>query len=192
MSDPPIDREKLLLQEVSAGNPLAFRRLADQYFPVVYNYVFKITDDRAVSEEVVQDIFLQLWLTRETLIEVNNFGGYLFVVSRNYALNAIKKMLRARSEQVKWENQVIRISEEESAEPYHELLEEAIARLSPQQQRAWILTRQLRLSYEEAAGEMNISKETIKKYLQIASASILHFLKSRKQSLSLVLLLNFF
>ncbi|MBO9571405.1 MAG: sigma-70 family RNA polymerase sigma factor [Chitinophagaceae bacterium] len=169
---------KDILMRVAEGDENAFRILLDQNAEKAYKYVFRITHDHALSEEVVQDVFLQLWQTREILSRVENFGGYLYAVTKNYALNALKKMLKRQSREVRWELPMGDI--EEPVSPYRELLDQAINRLPAQQQRAWILSRQLRRSYVEIAEEMDLSRETVKKYLQLATQSVTQYLEEHK------------
>ncbi|WP_341835873.1 sigma factor [Chitinophaga pollutisoli] len=91
------------LQEVARGNETAFRDLFLQYADHLYAYIWQLTKSRELAEEVVQDIFLQIWISREALAEVRNFRNYLFVIARNHALNAMKKMMRERKRAMEWE-----------------------------------------------------------------------------------------
>lgn len=180
------------LQSVASGDETAFRALVHQYAGTVHGYVLRLTHETYLAEEVVQDVFVQLWQTRELLATVDNFDAYLYVISRNYALNAIKKMLREKARHVKWENEVIVPNDDNPIEMYQRLLDEAIAGLPPQQQRAWILGKQMRMTYAEIAHEMNISKETVKKYLKLATANIADHLRKRSTKAYVNFLLFFF
>jgi len=52
---------------------------------------------------------------------------------------------------------------------YHSILDDAIDQLPPQQQLVYLLSRHERLRYAEVANRLNISRESVKKYLQIKS-----------------------
>jgi len=133
--------EKRLLQRVSEGDEAAFRELFYHYADMLGNYVMRLTRSRTNAEEIVQDVFLSIWMCREVLAEVENFKAYLFVVSRNQTLNAMRKMIRQANHQKQWErNQVpdveieIQFKEEENA--HHEgLIEGDISQLHSQQQK---------------------------------------------------------
>ena len=71
------------------------------------------------------------------------------------------------------------------------LIDEAIDRLPAQQRQVYLLSRHERLTYLEVATRMNISKETVKKYLQIATESIASYIRNRLLT-SLLVVMHFF
>ena len=79
--------ETEILTEVKAGNTIAFERLYDCYWLKVYNFAqFYITSSFEVSE-VVQDVFVKVWESREMFDETKNFDGFLFIITRNIIFN---------------------------------------------------------------------------------------------------------
>jgi RNA polymerase sigma factor (sigma-70 family) len=52
--------------------------------------------------------------------------------------------------------------------------------LPPQQRQVFVLSRQKRMKYSEIASHMGISKETVKKYLQLATRSVISHIQSGK------------
>lgn len=181
----PIDsihNESELLQRIADGDGTAFREIVLRYSGLLYTYVFKHIESKETAEELVQDVFTQIWLTRETLRELRNFRTYLYVVSRNQALNLVKKMARDhRLKQKYQELSYMQEPEEQAVERERRLsiIEEAIEKLPPQQKRAWVLSRIKKLTYHQAAQEMGISRETIKTYLQHAHTFIAKYLAER-------------
>jgi RNA polymerase sigma-70 factor (ECF subfamily) len=185
------DINKILLEQVSAGNERAFRKLVQQYADILHNYIHQLTKSHEMAEEVVQDIFLQIWTCRELLGNVRNFRNYLFVISRNHALNALKKALREKKRLREWEtgNGPLLHAEQTDMEPQLSLIEEAIRQLPPQQQKVWVMSRREGMKYNEIAEKMGLSRETVKKYLQHATVSITQHVTSRMDLLLLSLLL---
>lgn len=177
--------EKKLLQQVSEGNELAFRELFCRYADLIGNYVLRLTRSKIHAEEIVQDVFLKIWMCREALAEVENFRVYLFVVSRNQTLNAMRKELRQMSHQKEWKKNHLTITEtnieheEEDALQLEGLIEGAINQLPSQQQKAWLLSRKEGLTHPQIATAMGISRETVKKYIMYANHSITYFIRSR-------------
>lgn len=182
-----------LLQRVSEGDEHAFRELFHTWSDTLHGYIFQLTRSGDMAEEVVQDIFLQIWTTRESLARVRNFPAYLFVISRNHALNALKKALRLRKRQQAWEaSQHAETEEVADCEPVLGLIDTAIAQLPPQQQKVWILSRRQGRKYSEIAEEMKLSKETVKKYLQYANQSIMEYVTTHADYLLLCCFFIFF
>ncbi|MGN6416785.1 MAG: RNA polymerase sigma factor [Pseudobacter sp.] len=177
--------EELLIQ-VAAGDEPAFRELVIRFSGLLYTYVYKHIESREITEELVQDVFTQIWLTREALSEVRNFRTYLYVVSRNQALNALKKMSRDFHKQMQYQQlELVHEPDEDrmNREMQLSVIEEAIEKLPPRQKRAWILSRREKLTYQQVAQEMDISRETVKTYLQHANQFIGKYLTERMSAL---------
>ncbi len=137
-----------------------------------------------MTEEIVQDVFVKVWLNREVLLKVDNFTSYLFILTRNYTLNCIRKLVRDRKQQEQYDKEIL--TEELNAdEPegqftdgeYQSMIDRAIAQLPPQQQKVFIL-RQKGFKNPEIAKQMNISTDSVKKYQQWALKSVSEFVKT--------------
>lgn len=195
MRDLSLYSEEDLLIKVSEGDEDAFRQLFLQYHQQLGSHIFRITDSIDIAEEIVQDVFLKIWVTREALARVRNFKAYLFVVSKNHTLNCLRKLSRERIHKKNWEESSLKLlsSENDIHDKYYSLLDKAIDQLPPQQQKVYLLSRHERLRYAEIANRLNLSCETVKKYLKIATASITEYVKTNsKAAVVLLLILIFF
>lgn len=172
---------KELLMQVASGNEFAFRKLFNLHHHRLGTYIFRITDSMEMAEEVVQDVFLKIWIKREALAQVENFNAYLFVISKNHALNCLRKQAKEWLLKKEWDNYVDTTVSVEDSEisNYYSLLDEAIDQLPPQQQKIFLLSRHERLKYTEIADRVDLSKETVKKYLQIATHSIKAYMQTK-------------
>ncbi|HWJ28602.1 MAG TPA: sigma factor, partial [Flavisolibacter sp.] len=83
--------ENELIQGVLQGDEKAFRQLFDHYWPGIFSVAFSLTKSSVLSEEIVQDVFLKVWLKREQLATVNNFPGYLFTIAKNHIYNELRR-----------------------------------------------------------------------------------------------------
>lgn len=195
MPDLSLYSEEDMLIRVSVGDEDAFRQLFLKYHQQLGMHIFRITNSTDVAEEIVQDVFLKIWMSRETLIRVRNFKAYLFVISKNHTLNCLRKLSRERIHKQEWEDNSVKIliSENDSFNIYYCLLDEAIDQLPPQQQKVYLLSRHERLRYVEIANRLNLSCETVKKYLQIATASITAYVKTNSEAaINLLIISTFF
>lgn len=177
--------EKTLLLRVSEGDEPAFQELFCRYADKLGNYVLRLTRSGVQAEEIVQDVFLKLWLNRKALAEVENFSVYLYVVSRNQTLNALRKAVQEASQQKKWEQAqepfvaLGQQPENENVDALENLVSSAVRQLPLQQQKAWLLSRQDGLTHPQIANAMGISRETVKKYIMHANQSVTRFIRSR-------------
>tara|TARA_R110002124_G_scaffold280554_1_gene453922 strand:- start:1177 stop:1761 length:585 start_codon:yes stop_codon:yes gene_type:complete len=181
-----------LLSQIAAHNEAAFGKLFHRYHHQLGTFIFNLTKSHELSEEVVQDVFLKIWINRKDLKEINNFKAYLFTVSKNHALNCLKKVARENTLTSIVETDLIpeRTDEWPENELYN-LLDEAIDHLPPQQKKVYLLSRHERMKYNDIALQLNLSRETVKKYLQLASESITSYIKSRSTNTITLLILYF-
>ena len=182
--------ESELLLQVALGNEHAFRQLFMEYHQQLGGHMLRITGSTELAEEVVQDVFVKIWLTRETLIGVDNFKAYLFVISKNHALNCLKKLAKERVMVKTLEDELEgnNITETADTNMYYNLLDEAIDQLPPQQQKVYLLSRHGRLKYAEIADQLELSRETVKKYLQIATTSITQYVHEHLEVIVLLIM----
>lgn len=165
------------LIKVSKGDEMAYNRLYYRYHQQLGKHVFRITNSMDLAEEIVQDVFLKIWLNREVLAGVQNFKAYLFVISKNHTLNCLRKLTTERQHLNDVEESYTSLLVDSNSEvnDYYSILDEAINSLPPQQQKVYLLSRHERLRYTEVASRLNISRESVKKYLQIATFSITNY-----------------
>lgn len=171
--------EHEVLQQVARGDSGAFHELVNNYAHLLFTFVFRIVDNRPIAEELVQDTFVKIWLNRERLMEIQNFRAYLFTISKNFALKAVQKALREKEVLAEWQS----FNREDAHHMLKEarllLIEEAIEQLPPQQRKVWTMSRRQRMTYMDIADELGLSRESVKKYLQFAHASILRYVKGK-------------
>ena len=122
--------EKEVLNRIAKGDEIAFRELVQHFTPLLAPYILKFTKSKEKTQEIVQDIFTQMWLSRESLSQLKDFRRYLYVASRNHALNAIRNMMREERRHLKWlQDQSSNREGNETPQdysPYLGLVEEAV------------------------------------------------------------------
>lgn len=179
MQGPSSHTEKELLARVAAGDEKAFTQLFYAYHTKLGAYILRLTESFILAEEIVQDIFLKIWLQRENLVSIENFNTYLFVISRNHTFNCLKQVARDEMRKKEWgKDATAQLTIEEGEEvDYRSQLEKAIAQLPPQQKKIFLLHRQEGLPHLEIANRLGLSLETIKKHMSLALRGIRSFLK---------------
>ena len=99
-SQPPLRPDDVtLLKMVQRGDDSAMGSLYDRYGKVVYSVALRVIRDPASAEDVLQEIFLQIWRNPDSFIAARGtLGGWLAVVSRNRSIDALRR--KKPSEQV--------------------------------------------------------------------------------------------
>jgi RNA polymerase sigma-70 factor (ECF subfamily) len=171
--------EEELLAFIANGDELAFTRLFNYYRDRIYSIAFRITHSTTIAEEIVQDVFLKIWLRRDRLIEIQNFNAYLFVITRNHVYKALKQIAKnyeltafAERDQLAGDNDSAGLVMEKE---YNSLLKKAIDRLPSQQKKVYQYIKEKGLKREEAAGLLHLSPETVKYHLAEAMKNIRTF-----------------
>ena len=77
-----VPKERELLAKVARGDQRAFNELFEAYYSTLGEYVLKTTKSISLTEEIVQDAFIKIWMKRETLTQISNFKNYLIVTCR--------------------------------------------------------------------------------------------------------------
>ena len=196
MTIAPIPNERALIEQISKGDEKAFTILFDGYYKSLGSYVFRLTESMEAAEEIVQDVFVNIWQKKATLPEVKNLCDYLFILSRNKTLNYLRKHANQQIKFQIWEKEFgsdLKTSESESnMEPFYLLVDIALDQLPPQQKKVFQMSRVQRLKYDEIAKQLNLSTETIKKHIHLASNNIKAYIKNNLDRVVLIILILLF
>lgn len=91
-----VEDDKLLVNELIKGNEKAFRKLFDSYRNDLYKFSLSMVCSEDHAEEIVQDVFMKIWIKRGSLKSEMSFKSYLFTITRNKTINfpvKVKKIL---------------------------------------------------------------------------------------------------
>jgi RNA polymerase sigma-70 factor (ECF subfamily) len=174
--------EKELIRLLAADDEFAFRELFDRYSDNIYGVALAYTKSPASAEEIVQDVFMKIWMNRHKLLQVERFADYLFIVARNYILNYLRKNKKNKQFtqllSQHFGESAITPEDEFLVKESQKLIEQAAATLAPQQQMVYQLRRKQELSLEDIASQMNISRNTARNHLNQALKHIKEYLKT--------------
>ncbi|ALL06163.1 hypothetical protein AQ505_12080 [Pedobacter sp. PACM 27299] len=74
MAVKPLYNEAYVLKKIAQGDERSFAELFHWYSKPLAEFVFKLTDSLEVTEEIIQDSFIKIWLKREMLPDIQNFS----------------------------------------------------------------------------------------------------------------------
>lgn len=172
---PPHESE--LISRVAKGDEKAFGRLFHAYRDKLYAFAYRIAGSREIAEDIVQDVFLKIWMLREKLEDIDNFNAFLYRMSQNHAINQLRRMAR---ETVALKH--ARLRQQEGAwgcaadlttfSDIRNSLSEIVERLPPRQKEVYRLSREQNLKQEEIARRLHISVSTVKNHMTQALHTI--------------------
>lgn len=161
--------DALLLKRIAESDEVAFKIIFDRYRAKFYATAIKTTNSADLSEEIVQDTFVSLWISRKALDKVSNPSGYLFTILYNQIYAQFKKISAERL----LKNTLNKLPEAEeysTEEKYYEketsqFISKLIRKLPSRQQEIYILSKQEGLSRKEIAQKLELSPNTVRNHL---------------------------
>ena len=88
----PVEGDSVLLERVRRGDEAAMAALYDRYAKIVYSVSLRVLRDVGAAEDVLQEIFMQVWRNPGTFLETKgSLGGWLAVVARNRSIDTLRR-----------------------------------------------------------------------------------------------------
>lgn len=180
-----------MLLSIAQGDENSFRTIYDHYRARIFAYAVRLMDTEDAAEEVMQEVFIKVWLNRRELAELEQFGTWLYRVARNTMFDAFRKSERRKTIIAKVGSSSTSISQIDADtwlldKENQVWLKDALQQLTPSQKKVFQLSRQQGLKAEEIARELNISVNTVKKHLVDSLQSLRHYLQKHKQILTII------
>jgi RNA polymerase sigma-70 factor (family 1) len=150
------------------------------YYPRLYHFSKSILKIENEIDDVLQDVFVKIWINRQKIGNAETFNSYLFTITRNEVLNLIRKNLKDRN--FRDELYLLSVAEEyhtQNSVEFEEIksrIDQIVAALPEKRQKVFILSRSEGLSNKEISQRLNISEKTVEDHMT-------HSIRKIKQSL---------
>ena len=164
-------------ERIANDDQLAYRQLFMQFYNKLSRFVMGFTKSKELTEEIVSDVFINIWRRRKNIQEIMNLKLYLYVSAKNITFNYLKKLHRenlADLESVEIEPEDP-FSDPGAAMITHEMnqkLKAAINELPPRCKLIFTLIKEDGLTYKQTATLLSISESTVENQLSIALKKI--------------------
>jgi RNA polymerase sigma-70 factor (ECF subfamily) len=158
--------ERDLQRRIRAGDESAFDAVFRAQYPRLVRMAESIVAERALAEEIAQEVMLELWRRRESLQVEQSFGAYLIRSTRNRALNHVRHQ-RIVARELAAATLEPRESPGTDADTLgvelEQVVREAIAALPERCREVFELSRVQGMRYVEIAAVLEISVKTVEK-----------------------------
>jgi RNA polymerase sigma-70 factor (family 1) len=186
-----LDLKKLLVQ-ISDGDEKAFSVLYTHFAPRLRNYVYRMIRSDADSEEVIQEIFIRIWLSRDKLPEIEKAQAWIFTITARLCLQYFRKKSNEQKKLMNWKPggdpqtpvQILDVHE------ITRVVQTALQGLPEKTGRIYRLNREQGLAPAEIAQSLAISVGTVKNQLTAANKYIRQELLNKGISIP-VLIMSF-
>ena len=162
-------REKNLLNAMNANSEEAFTKIYHIYFNRLYSRIMFLLKDEEIADELIQELFLRLWVNRIKIDPSKSIQAYLYKIAQNLVYDHFRKvasdrrMIQELSNQtceLYWHSDVL-IEEKEQ----NDILCCAIESLSPQRKKTFVYCKLEGYSYQKASEVLGISQATINTHI---------------------------
>jgi RNA polymerase sigma-70 factor (ECF subfamily) len=160
--------ERRLIHRIKSGDGNAFRKLFYMHSDKLYVWAYKITQDRSVAEDIVQEFFITYWEKREILDFDPSFLSYAYRSVYNSSMNYLRdneRFIHGYEITVDLADDDV---ESEDAQELMRLLLKAIDELPERCKKIFVMATLEKKKYKEVADLLGISVNTVK--VQVSKA----------------------
>lgn len=163
--------EKKLIRGLKQGDKKCFDEIFELFYDKCYAYAMSLLKNEAATEDVIQNVFLKIWLSRKDIDILKDFDNYVITAVRNESVSYLR--LKYNSSKVSGE---IPDMEDVHADVIAEVvysetnskIRELIEKMPPQRRRVFELSRYENKSAKEIASQLNLSPRTVERHIALA------------------------
>lgn len=167
--------ERQLIELLKEGDPISFEILFQQYYVRFHNFVRNLIKDTQSAEDIVQNVFMKVWINRSQLRPDQSIHNWIYVLTKHEVLNHIRdrkiylqveKLLIPDSSQFSAVEDMLQIRELDSR------VREFVASMPEQRRRVFMMSRYRGLGNKEIAQMLGLSVRTVDRHINLALTSL--------------------
>jgi RNA polymerase sigma-70 factor (family 1) len=171
-----MNHEQALFISISEGDEAAFSTCYSEYGRILLPFLVRLVGSRDSAEEIIQEVFLKVWLYRDRLAEVDNPKNWLFRVAANTGRNWLKKKMiteqKMLEHQRQWTTPDNLSPEQVDLKSITGVVQRTILSFPPQRKLIYQMSREEGLKPGEIAARLQLSVSTVKNTLLSALKAI--------------------
>lgn len=170
--------EQELLHRLAQGDEAALAAIYQQHWQGLFLSAYGVLKDRKQCEDIIQDIFLQLWLRRAELQVRETLKAYLSTAVRYQVFRHLRKAAEQRQAQLRLPAEPAAQEAEQALfqKDIRQRIEAVVAVLPHKCRQIYRMSREDFLSHKEIAAQLQISPKTVENQLTIALRRLRHSL----------------
>lgn len=172
--------DRFLVRQLLSQNEKAFRNLYEKYRGAIYAYSRNLLKSDVAAEEIVQEVFLKVWMNSGNLKPDLCFKAYVFTIARNLCFNNLHRAANNQllREEIFYKSQASGNSTYDAVldADYESVRSEAVNQLPPKRRLIFEMSRTEGKTHEEISQELGISINTVKSQMTKALESIRQYL----------------
>lgn len=188
---------KALGKGIAEGDETAFAVLFKHYYPLLRPFVWKFTQSQADTDEILQETFIRVWLSRDKIPGIENLHGWIFTIASRVCLTVLRGNLNNRKKMTALQQRTVARVVETPADSTQlaeiaRLVTRAVSQMPPQRQRIYRMSREEGLKPAVIADKLSLSVSTVKNVLVISLKEIREYLIAAGHFVSLLFIFQLF
>jgi len=170
---PDKDEYEVLKYQLLHDDEKAFKNFFIRSFPPLVRFAYAYVKSKESAEEIASDVLLNIWQRRKSLDKINDLKPYLYISTKNAALNYLRKEKRLTTLDIDSPSIWLKaddITPEQLAisKELFQKIKTAVAALPPRCQMIYKLVKEDGLKYKDVAAILNLSVKTVEVQMGIA------------------------
>ncbi|MBI2681540.1 MAG: RNA polymerase sigma factor [Candidatus Solibacter usitatus] len=169
-----LDPDAELMLRVKEGDEASFALLLDKHRSSVIHFLYRMVQNRAISEELAQEVFLRVYRSRETYEATAKFTTWLFRIATHTAFNWLRDRKSERSQESLDEeggharhvpDRSPLVEQRMVADVRVDEIRRAVAALPDKQRAAVVMHKYEEMEYAQIAAVLSCSESAVKSLL---------------------------
>lgn len=166
--------EHTLVIGLKSGSEESYRALYDLWFSRLYQFVLRYVKSEPVTDDIVQETFLNIWIHRQSISPCMSFKSYLFTIAYHFLIKELRRQLNTPlmkdyvafcSELSTCDNETV---EKLELKQFQDSLNRAKEKLSPRQCQIFELNKEGNATIAEIAASLSITEQVVRNQLSAA------------------------
>jgi RNA polymerase sigma-70 factor (ECF subfamily) len=168
----PVDPDVAVMERIKAGDQEAVIELVGKYQSELIGFFFHLSWDQLVAEELAQDVFVNVFRSRERYVATARVRTFLYRIAHNLWIDHLRRQRRHLSLDVGFDEDGPRFGDTLAAPPVddrdgrdqhiRDRVQQALDLLPAGQREVFVLANNHGMKYQEIAGVLNIPEGTVK------------------------------
>ena len=163
--------DKQLIRAIRNGDTKSFEKLFEKYYDKYFSFACALLHDTDAAEDVLQNVFLKIWLGRERLDENRSIENYLLVSVRNEIFDWLRlkyNQVVVHEEDVEKEDVSADIEASLAWAEASDKMDAIIRKMPPQRHRIFLMSRYSNMSSKAIADSLDLSVRTVERHIYLA------------------------
>ncbi|MEO9510699.1 MAG: RNA polymerase sigma-70 factor [Flavobacteriaceae bacterium] len=165
--NPDFDNNFFLAKQLKSGDIKAYDYIMDSFYPGLCAYAYTLTKSHANAEDIVQNVFVQMWIKRNMIVPKLSIKSYLYKSVYNEFIDQYRKSKPVIYLEKKYIEALDLVVDNEfsNLDALMKILDAEINKLPPKCRNIFLLNKKEGLTHTEISEHLHISLKTVEGHI---------------------------